>query len=90
MVNVTRVYNTYNFGYTFFPSSSSQGTYLEKIVLRLAFSSNSFKIDFEKNLTKLSEQTVNLTGGMECDIKIIKASISELGDKINELVTHVS
>ncbi|TYK27330.1 hypothetical protein E5676_scaffold394G00160 [Cucumis melo var. makuwa] len=70
-------------------SSSSHGTYLEEIISKLALSSNSLKIDFEKNLVKLSEQTVNSTKAMKNDIEIMKASISELGDKLNQLATHV-
>ena len=42
-----------------------------------------------KNLVKLSEQIVNSTRVMKNDIEIMKASIFELGDKLNQLTTHV-
>uniref|UniRef100_A0A0A0KEQ8 Uncharacterized protein n=1 Tax=Cucumis sativus TaxID=3659 RepID=A0A0A0KEQ8_CUCSA len=66
-------------------TSSSKGTYLEEIVSKLAFSSNNFKSDFEKNLAKLSEYTVSSTGAIKNDVENMKASISELGNKLDQL-----
>ena len=63
--------------------------YLEEIVSRLALSLNSFKTDFEKNVVKLSKQIINSTGVMKNDIETMKASIFGLGDKLNQLATHV-
>ncbi|KAA0062777.1 Peptidase A1 [Cucumis melo var. makuwa] len=40
-------------------------------------------------LAKLSEHTVNSTGVMKNDIEIMKASIFELGDKLNQLATYI-
>lgn len=75
-------------------SSSVQGTHLEEIVSRLALGTNSLKHDYEKNLGILIELTKMLC---EHSNKIeelmnefrpkIEASISDLGNKINQLIT---
>ncbi|KAE8645971.1 hypothetical protein Csa_015450 [Cucumis sativus] len=106
-VSVMGGYNAHNSGYTSSPSSPSQGTYLEELISGIAYSLDSFETDFEKNLAKLSEYTVSLTGSMRNDLaklneqtlsptravnndlETMKASISEIENKLDQLATNI-